>query len=118
MALACLTEGCKGRFPSMRRDRKFYEGERFTCPRCGLVTIVCVTDDYSDDCVPFLVPRGQHEHLRSRTCPAKGCTPKRRANEARRARERAARPYEHDEELCSRGCAPGCSKRRAAKEGA
>lgn len=62
MALDCLAEGCKGRITTGRPGRqRYYEGDEYTCPKCGAEYIIGVTDDYEDDAIAFLKHRNTPE---------------------------------------------------------
>ncbi len=58
MALNCIAGGCKGRITTGRRGRqRYYEGDEYTCPKCGAAYVIGVTDDYEDDAIAYLIPK-------------------------------------------------------------
>lgn len=57
MALQCL-KACKGKITTGRRGpQRYWEGDEYTCPKCGAQYIIGVTDDYEDDAVAYLIPK-------------------------------------------------------------
>lgn len=59
MTIACVKKGCRGRISTGRRGRqRYYEGDAYSCPKCGQRYTIGCTDDYEDDCAAYLIPEG------------------------------------------------------------
>lgn len=60
MALDCLSQTCTGKVYTGQRGRQFYwEGETYSCRKCGREYVAHVTDDYEDDRIPYLVAKDE-----------------------------------------------------------
>ncbi len=61
--LDCITgEGlspediCRGKISTGRKGpQRFYEGDRYQCPKCRVWYTIGITDDYEDDRYAFLI---------------------------------------------------------------